>query len=192
MHQGEGLGLLPVENQSFSGTDVVHAPKWGPGTRLNATLMVPELQATDRMGAIKELVDRFYQTGGVSDSLRFLQSVLDREDLESTVVDRGVAFPHARCRSVAGFGVAFGISQRGVDFYSDIYPEPVHLICMLAVPMVGAVKHLALLGHLAGLFQQEDFQFGLRACHTAGDMHDFLVKGILEYQAKRLSVASHI
>jgi len=67
MHQGEGLGLLPVENQSFSRTDVVHAPKWGPGTRLDAKLMVPELQATDRMGAIKELVDRFYQTGGVSD-----------------------------------------------------------------------------------------------------------------------------
>ena len=192
MHQGEGLGLLPVENQSFSNTGVVHAPKWGPGTRLDTTLMVPELQATDRMGAIKELVDRFYQTGGVSDSLRFLQSVLDREDLESTVVDRGVAFPHARCCSVTGFGVAFGISHRCVDFYSNSHPEPVYLICMLAVPVVGAVKHLALLSHLAGLFQQKDFQSGLRACQTSGDMHDFLVKGILEYQATRLSVASHI
>ena len=35
----------------------------------------------DRMGAIKEMVDRLHRTGCVTDSLAFLQSVLDRESM---------------------------------------------------------------------------------------------------------------
>ncbi len=61
--------------------------------------MVESLKPRDRMGAIKALVNRLHGAGYVTDSLRFLQSVLDREDLESTVAGNGVAFPHARCRS---------------------------------------------------------------------------------------------
>ena len=69
------------------------------GERLSAVLsgdqglMVPDLESRDRMGAIKELVDRMHLEGSVIDSLAFLQSVMDREDVESTVVGAGVAFP---------------------------------------------------------------------------------------------------
>jgi hypothetical protein len=85
--------------------------------------MVPDLQSPDRMGAIKEMVDRLHRAGCVTDSLAFLQSVLDREDLESTVLEKGVAFPHARCRSTTRLDVAFGISRQGVDFHSERYPQ---------------------------------------------------------------------
>ncbi len=137
-------------------------------------LMVADLQSQDRMGAIKELVDRLHDGGYVTDSLAFLQSVLDREDLESTVLENGVAFPHARSRSARKLGVAFGISQSGVDFHSEYCVEPVRAICLLAVPTVGESGYLPVLGGLAGLFQQLSFRKGLMACRTPEAMYSFL------------------
>ena len=66
----------------------------------------------DQSNAIKELVDRMHNAGWVDDSLSFLQSVLVREDLESTVVTEGIAFPHARSHAVKRLGAAFGVHAR--------------------------------------------------------------------------------
>ena len=147
---------------------------------LDRSLMVPALQSQDRMGAIKELVDCMHRAGCVTDSLSFLQSVLDREDLESTVLGTGVAFPHTRCRSVPRLGVAFGISREGVDFYSEYCPHPVHLICLLAVPVCEAEGYLPLLGRLTGLFQDSQFRSGLVDCHTPEEMYRFLSRSRVE------------
>ncbi len=100
-------------------------------------LMVPDLVSMDRMGAIKELVDPMHETGWVDDSLGFLQAVLEREDLQSTVVDSGVAFPHARSRSVRRLGAAVGLSREGINLGSVAEPRVVHLICLFAIPTHG-------------------------------------------------------
>ena len=39
--------------------------------RIDPQLMVPNLQSGDRLGAIKELVDRMHEAGWVDDSLSF-------------------------------------------------------------------------------------------------------------------------
>ena len=141
---------------------------------LDPGLMVEDLYSGDRMGAIKELVDRLHATGYVADSLGFLQSVLDREDLESTVLGPGVAFPHARCRSVDRLGVAVGISRKGVLFHSDLFPDKVHSVCLLAVPPAGEGDYLEVLGRLAAMFKDGVFRTRLQACARAGEMCDLL------------------
>lgn len=147
--------------------------------RFDPALMVPGLRSQDRMGAIKEMVDRLHRTGCVTDSLAFLQSVLDREDLESTVLGKGIAFPHARCRSATHLGMAFGISRNGVDFYSERYPQRVHLICLLAVPVIGEEGHLYLQGTLAGLFRNRGVRSGLLGCHSAQEMCRYLSRSVV-------------
>jgi mannitol/fructose-specific phosphotransferase system IIA component (Ntr-type) len=151
-----------------------------PPVLLGAGLMINELKSGDRMGAIKELVDRLHASGCVTDSLGFLQSVLDREDLESTVLGSGVAFPHARSRSVARLGLAVGNSPDGVAFYSDLYPEPVHTVCLLAVPTVGQEGYLSLLGRLAQLFQSGDFRSHLQACASPDQMSQLIEQNLPE------------
>ena len=148
--------------------------------RFNPVSMVPDLRSQDRMGAIKELVDRMHEVGWVTDSLVFLQSVLDREDLESTVVRPGIAVPHARCRAAAQLGVALGISRNGIVFHLEHDSERVHLICLLAVPVIGGGSYLPLLGVLAGLFQDQAFYLGLLGCRTSEDMYRFLARCVLE------------
>ena len=144
----------------------------------DVSLLVPELQSQDRMGAIKELVDRLYGRRKVVDSLKFLQTVLDREDQISTVLGRGVALPHARCRSVAQPGVALGISQTGIAFLPDA--EPVHVICMVAVPDAAPVPYLSVLSNLALLFKNSDVRAGLMACDTSMSMYQFMTEHLAQ------------
>lgn len=130
------------------------------------------------MGAVKELVDRLHVAGCVTDSLGFLQSVLDRDDLESTVLRSGVAFPHARSRSVARLSLAVGNAPGGVAFFSDLYPEPVRTICLLAVPAAGEGAYLGLLGRLAELFQADDFRRRLQACASPDSMSRLILQDL--------------
>ena len=76
-------------------------------------LMIPDLEADSKLGAIKLLVDRLHQREVVGDSLSFLQSVLERENLMSTVLDGEVALPHARSRSLAGAGSGGATTRAG-------------------------------------------------------------------------------
>ncbi|MBT3602180.1 MAG: PTS sugar transporter subunit IIA [Candidatus Latescibacteria bacterium] len=145
---------------------------------IEASLMVPQLRSQDRMGAIKELVDRLYQSEHVTDSLRFLQAVLDREDLESTVLGKGVALPHARCRSVAQPSLALGISQTGIPFHTEAYPEPVYVVCMLAMPEAVPIVYLPFLAQLAELFQAAEFRKDLLACQTSAEMKHYFTRSL--------------
>ena len=144
----------------------------------DANLMVPRLESPDCMGAIKELVDRLHHTGIVTGSLPFLQSVLDREHLESTVTGDGIAFPHARCRSASKLGLAFGLSQEGVSFGSEAFPGKVRIIALLAVPVIGEVPYIPLLARLAGLFHDKIFKSGLLRCGTPEEMCGCLARSM--------------
>lgn len=175
---GSGPNLQPIE---------VRTPS---AVQLDSALMVPDLRSQDRMGCIKELVDRMHRARCVTDSLSFLQSVLDREDLESTVVGPGVAFPHARCRLATRLGTAFGISRCGIDFRSESHPHRVHLVCLLAVPTAGDGAYLPLLSVLTRFFQDLESRSGLMACHTPEEMYRFLSTSVLGARPDRTTYPS--
>ena len=85
---------------------------------VNEDLLIPQLEADSKIGAIKELVDRLHRGGIVTDSLSFLQSILERENLQSTILGGDVALPHARCRSASKLGLALGTTVQPIDFPS--------------------------------------------------------------------------
>ena len=137
--------------------------------RIDPKVMVPDLQSDDRIGAIKELVDRMHQAGWVDDSLSFLQSVLVREDQESTVVTAGVAFPHARSHAVKRLGAAVGVSRNGVRFGDQ--GEPVHVVCLLGVPTSKSDEYLPLLARVSQTFDDQAFRECLLECSSSEQLY---------------------
>ena len=127
--------------------------------------MVPDLGAESKIGAIKTLVDRLQQAGILDDSLSFLQAVLERENIESTVVHGLIALPHARCRAVSRLGMAVGVSSQPIDYPSGDDRSSVRLICLIAVPADAPRLYLGLLAALASAFGDDDF---VRATLSAG------------------------
>lgn len=137
-------------------------------------LLIPGLKADNKIGAIKELVDRLYGRGVVRDTLSFLQAVLGRENLESTILSADVAMPHARSRSVNRLGMAVGISRSPIDYPSGDERQAVRIICLIAVPAHAPDSYLALLGVLARTFRDEGLKNALLQTATAEELHGLL------------------
>ena len=112
---------------------------------LTADLLIPQLEADSKIGAIKELVDRLHRGGVVTDTLSFLQSVPERENLQSTILGGDVALPHARSRTVSKLGLALGTMAQPIDFPSGDDRCTVQMICLIAVPAHAPDLYLSLL-----------------------------------------------
>ncbi len=148
---------------------------------LEKTMMVPRLRSDSKIGAIKQLVDRLYRGGLLNDSLSFLQAVLERENLDSTVIGGTIALPHARARSVTGLGMALGVCEEPIYYPSGDDLCAVRAVCVIAVPMDSPRQYLGLLSHLAWAFGDRDFMHRLLAAPSA--------QGMSELMSARLSVA---
>lgn len=148
---------------------------------LEHTMMVPRLRSDSKVGAIKQLVDRLYRAGRLNDSLSFLQAVLERENLGSTVIGGTIALPHARARSVTGLGMALGVCDEPIYYPSGDDLCAVRAVCVIAVPMDSPRPYLGLLSLLAGAFGDSDFVHRLLAAPSS--------QGMSELMTARLSAA---
>ena len=130
-----------------------------------------------KIEAVKHLIDRLHEQGVIGDSLAFLQAVLERENLQSTVLDGVIALPHARGRMVKRLGIAIGTDpERSIDFPSGDERHQVGLICLIAVPADAPGLYLKLLSALARVFDDSAFRHELREAETADRMQQLLAR----------------
>jgi PTS system fructose-specific IIC component len=115
-------------------------------------LLAPRLNSNTKIGVIKELVDLLCQAGYVHDGLLFLQSVLARENLQSTIIDQRIAMPHARSQAVSHLGMALGLAPEALDFPSGDERGQINVVCLVAAPVHTPGLHLDLMGFLANRF----------------------------------------
>jgi mannitol/fructose-specific phosphotransferase system IIA component (Ntr-type) len=139
--------------------------------------LIPELVADSKIPAIKELVDRLHAQGVVDDNLAFLQAVLERETLQSTVIGDGeVALPHARGRTVRRLGMALGRAKTPIGFPSGDDRHKVGMICLIAVPADSPGLYLKLLAALARVFDDATFRAELGEADSAERMQQLLAR----------------
>jgi mannitol/fructose-specific phosphotransferase system IIA component (Ntr-type) len=131
----------------------------GPG------LIVPQLRQRDAAGVVKELSQVLYECGCVPDVLTFYNAVLNHDFLVNSVVDCGIALPHARLHGVMEARFAFGRSREPLIWRRG--SVPVQFVFLLAVPATDAAGFLQLLSALARLGQQEHLLSALRSQNSA-------------------------
>jgi fructose PTS system EIIBC or EIIC component len=137
-------------------------------------LVVSPLTATSKVAALKELVDQLHRRGAVADGLQFLQSVLAREGLQSTVVADAVALPHARCHSVLRLAAAVGVAHSPLEYASGDEMRHISVICLIAVPTRSPGLYLEWMGTLARRLSQPAIRSRLAAAVTAEDVNELL------------------
>lgn len=121
------------------------------------------LQATDKEGAIKELVDLLYKAGSIKDKEKLLKILVSREALGSTGIGQGVGIPHGKCDGVKELVAAFGLSQKGVNFDS-LDGEPVYIFFLLVAPEDSAGPHLKALARISRILKDKVFRETLKQC----------------------------
>jgi len=127
------------------------------------------LKASDKDGVIEELVDLVSRSGMVKDRDLLLKDIKEREDLVTTGVGYGVAFPHAKTRSVKGIVIGFGRSDAGIDFDAMDH-KPVHLFFLIAAPEDAIGAHLNVMARLSYLMKPEENRQKLLEAASPGDV----------------------
>ena len=130
---------------------------------LNPEAVTADLQAKDKEGAIKEMVELLAKAGAIKEKDKLLKILLNREALGSTGIGQGVGIPHGKSDGVKELVAAFALSHRGVSFDS-LDGEPVHIFFLLVAPQDSAGPHLKALARISRLLKDRAFRESLKQC----------------------------
>ncbi len=133
--------------------------------------ILPALTATDRDGAIAEIIDAIVAAGTLSPKLRdeFVKAVIKRENRGSTGFGHGVAVPHVKHAAITKMAVAVAVSLDGVDF-NALDRQPVYSILLLLSPEDQPEEHLDAMEAIFGNLSQETFRRFLRQARSVEDI----------------------
>ena len=137
------------------------------------TLVTFAIGATEKKDVIEELVDLVATSNMVKDRDQLARDIHEREELVTTGIGYGVAFPHAKTRSVKGIVIAFGRSDRGVDF-DAIDHQPVHLFFLIAAPEDAIGAHLNVMARLSFLMKSEENRRRLLQVTSPGEVMELI------------------
>jgi fructose-specific phosphotransferase system IIA component len=115
------------------------------------------IEGVDKVGVIATLCGLLAKSKSVRDGGDLLDDVLAREELVTTGVGHGVAFPHAKSETVTDVIFAFGRTVEGVDFGS-LDGEPVRLVFLIGAPkqMEPSRAYLNLMARLSFLMKNDE------------------------------------
>lgn len=144
---------------------------------IHAPSIVPELEATDRNGVIRELIQSLADHGAVKREHveTIARATIARENQGSTGFGKGVAVPHVKDQRIEKMTATIGRSSHGVDF-AALDRAPVYTVVMLLSPAAAPEEHLAAMERIFRYLQRENFRRFLRQAET----HDAIVELIKE------------
>lgn len=133
--------------------------------------IVPELTATTKEGAIRELVGSLQAAGYFrpAEVDAVVGEVLRREGLGSTGIGRGVAIPHSRFEGLPKLIGTLGLSKTGIPFDS-IDGQDVRMIFLLISRPDQPGPHLHALETIVRVSEEEAFIDQLMACNTRDEI----------------------
>ncbi len=139
--------------------------------------MVPELDATDRNGVIRELIQSLAEHGAIErdDVETIARATIARENQGSTGFGKGVAVPHARHQRIDKMVATIGRSSHGVDF-AALDRAPVYTVVMLLSPESAPEDHLAAMERIFRYLQRENFRRFLRQAETREAIVDLIAE----------------
>lgn len=140
-----------------------------------ADAIVPELQATDRDGVIRELVAALAAGGAIEQDAvpEVVAALIKREQNGSTGFGKGVAVPHVKHARVKRMAGAVGRSVGGVDF-AALDHQPVYSIVLLLSPENQPQQHLQAMNIVFSNLQKDMFRRFLRQSDTREKIVDLL------------------
>ncbi len=132
-----------------------------------------DLAAVSRDEALRAIV----ATMEVAEPEKFLGEVFAREEVHTTLMGNGIAFPHARTDLVTEIVLGIGRSAGGVPFGPE--GELAHLIFVIGVPKKRVNDYLVCVGALARLTKAETTRDELMQSRSAEEFVEILRAGSL-------------
>jgi mannitol/fructose-specific phosphotransferase system IIA component (Ntr-type) len=138
------------------------------------------LRSRKPANAIREIVDTLASDISgrkIADPEAFLEQVFARERTHPSVVEHGVAFPHARTDLVDEIVIGVGRSRAGIPFGEN--QQRAHLIFVIGVPERLLSDYLVCVGTLARLVKDEAIRSRLLNAKTPREFIEALTSETL-------------
>ena len=132
-------------------------------------LITFDLKSEDKDSVLGELVELASKSNLVKSSEELLADIKDREELVTTGVGYGVAFPHAKTKATKGIVIAFGRSEAGIDFDAMDH-KPVNLFYLIAAPEDAIGAHLNVMARLSYIMKSEDNRDRMMKVTSPGEL----------------------
>lgn len=136
-------------------------------------LMVPALKAKTRDDAIIELANTMQDAHFVDDAGKLVSAAIERENILSTGMENGLAFPHVRNVEGGGLTLALGVSKSGVKFDDE---HVANIICFMTIPTAVSAFYLRLVAGLSETFMKEQNRAAILAAANQEALWKALVK----------------
>ena len=134
---------------------------------VNKDAIIAELEAKDRNGVIRELVQSLADHGSLAqESVEAVsKAIIQRENQGSTGFGRGVAVPHVKHAGAKKMVASIGRSSTGVDF-AALDRAPVYTVVVLLSSPDQPEEHLAAMETIFKHLQRDNFRRFLRQSET--------------------------
>jgi mannitol/fructose-specific phosphotransferase system IIA component (Ntr-type) len=147
---------------------------------LHKQQVILRLRSRKPANAIREIVDVLASDRSgrkIAKPEAFLEQVLAREQTHPSVVENGVAFPHARTDLVEEIVIGIGRSRAGIPFGEN--QQRARLIFVIGVPERLLSDYLVCVGTLARLVKDETIRSRLVNADTPHEFIEALTAGNL-------------
>ena len=133
------------------------------------------LVATDKKGAIDELIDMLAAGGMINGADALKKVVWEREQQRTTGIGEGLAIPHGKSNSSKNLVIAIGRPAEAIDF-GAIDNKPVRLIVLLVSPPDKTSDHIQALGKISRLMADPKFRIAAYTAPSAEAMYQLFEK----------------
>ena len=135
----------------------------------------PELTATDRNGALEELVNALAEAGAIPKAAteEIVAALIKREKNGSTGFGKGVAVPHVKHAKIKQMVGTIGRSTAGIDF-AALDKQPVYSMVLLLSPENLPQQHLQAMNIVFTNLQKDTFRKFLRQSSTQEQIAELL------------------
>ncbi|MBP1588806.1 MAG: PTS sugar transporter subunit IIA [Kiritimatiellae bacterium] len=151
------------------------APKTGIAKFSSDALMVPDLEGKDAESVIRELAEKLKDAKYIDDAEKLVTAAMAREAVDSTALENGCAFPHARGIEGGALSFALGIAKKPIAFDSS-KKASTQIVVLMVIPTAASTFYLKLIAGFNRVLMVEKNRDALLATDTPEKMWKTLVK----------------
>ena len=144
-------------------------------------LMIAKLSATTPEEAVAELSKAMSDNKFISNPEALVAAAMDREQILSTAMGEGLAFPHVRGVEGGGLTLALGISENGIKWDSD--GAVVNVVVFSVIPVAVSAFYLRLVANLCESFKKNENLALVKGSKDSAELWKNLVK-VTRYAVK--------
>ena len=141
---------------------------------ISGFMMRPTFEAKNKNEAFASLCRLLYEHGLVSDYEKCLNAIKERENIMSTGLEHGVAFPHAKTNSVKSLVGIVAIVHNGIPDYTTTDGSIVKIIVMTLSSEDEHSPHLRVISHMSRILNEQGREKML-SVKTESSMRDILM-----------------